>query len=92
MQDLGMIDIWALQNNTRAIMHQALFILNFLNLPQGDILTRAEKHFVSEKSQDFESASFKESWAKTATDTEWVLAQLLVDGRGYGLVSFQDGH
>ena len=22
-----------------------LFILNFLNLPQGDILTKAEKHF-----------------------------------------------
>lgn len=29
MQDLGVKDIWALQNNPRAIMHQALFILIF---------------------------------------------------------------
>ena len=50
-------------------MHQALFILNFLNLPQGDILTRVEKHFVSERSQALEPASFKEIWAKT-TDAE----------------------
>ena len=27
------------------IVNIALFVLNFLNLPQGDILTRAEKHF-----------------------------------------------
>ena len=27
------------------IVNTALFVLNFLNLPQGDILTRAEKHF-----------------------------------------------
>ena len=67
-----MKDIWAFQNNPRAIMHQALFILNFLNLPQGDILTRAEKHFVSERSETLEPASFKEIWAKT-TDAEWVL-------------------
>lgn len=35
---------YTLQNNARTILHQALFILNFLNLPQGEILTRAEKH------------------------------------------------
>ena len=27
------------------IVNIALFVLNFLNLPQGDILTKAEKHF-----------------------------------------------
>ena len=27
------------------IVNTALFVLNFLNLPQGNILTRAEKHF-----------------------------------------------
>ena len=27
------------------IVNTALFILNFLNLPQGNILTRAERHF-----------------------------------------------
>ena len=27
------------------IINIALFILNCLNLPQGDILTKAEKHF-----------------------------------------------
>lgn len=90
MQDLGMKDIWALQNNPRAIMHQALFKF-FFNLPQGDILTRAE-HFMSEKCQALEPASFKKIWVKTAVNAEWVPAQLLVDGRGYGLVSFQDGH
>lgn len=39
--------MWDFQNNVRASLHQALFILNFLNLPQGDILTRAENHFVN---------------------------------------------
>ena len=32
------------------IVNTALFVLNFLNLPQGNILTRAESHF--EKLQD----------------------------------------
>ena len=27
------------------VVNVALFVLNFLNLPQGDILTKAEKHF-----------------------------------------------
>ena len=27
------------------IVNTALFVLNFLNLPQGDVLTRAERHF-----------------------------------------------
>ena len=27
------------------IVNTALFVLNFLNLPQGNILTRAERHF-----------------------------------------------
>lgn len=35
MQDLGMKDIWALQNNPRAIMHQALSILNFFKFTTG---------------------------------------------------------
>lgn len=43
---------------------------------------------MSEKFQALEPASFKEIWAKTAVDAEWVLAQLLVDGTGYGLMSF----
>ena len=30
------------------IVNTALFVLNFLNLPQGDILTRSEKHFEEE--------------------------------------------
>lgn len=43
---------------------------------------------MSEEFQTLEPASFKEIWSKTAVDAEWVLAQLLVDGTGYGLVSF----
>ena len=31
--------------NPITIVNTALFVLNFLNLSQGDILTRAEKHF-----------------------------------------------
>lgn len=83
MLDLGIKDMQTLQNNPKAIMCQALFISNFLNLPQ---------HFMSEKFEDLEPAPFKEIWAKTAVDAEWVPTQLLVDRRGYGLMSFQDGH
>ena len=32
-------------SNPIAIVNTALLALNFLNLPQGDILTKAEKHF-----------------------------------------------
>lgn len=46
--DYSMDILSQFQNNIRALLHQALFIINFLNLPQGDILTRAEKHFVED--------------------------------------------
>lgn len=45
MTDLNMHLFRHLQNQPKALLHQALFILNFLNLPQGEILTRAERHF-----------------------------------------------
>ena len=34
--------------NPITIVNTALFVLNFLNLPPGDILTRSEKHFEEE--------------------------------------------
>lgn len=47
---------------------------------------------MSEKFQALEPAPFKKIWVKMAVNAEWVPGQLFVDGRGYGLVSFQDGH
>lgn len=70
----------------RAILHQALFILNFLNLLQGDILTGAEIHFVNTPNAELA----EKNWAKIAIDALWQRALLMVKGRGYGLVSLQD--
>lgn len=78
---------WDFQNDVRAILHEALFILNFLNLPQGDILTRVEKHFVNTPNAELA----EKNWAKIAIDAERQPALLMVKGRGYGLVSLQDG-
>lgn len=79
--------LYSLQNNARAILHQALFILNFLNLPQGEILTRAEKHFEHKEVSSLDQPI----WLKLAADMEWQPGILLQRGRGYGFVSTQDG-
>ena len=42
---LGMFSPLSLSFLSITIVNIALFVLKFLNLPQGDILTKAEKHF-----------------------------------------------
>ena len=42
---LGMFSSLSFSFISITIINIALFILNCLNLPQGDILTKAEKHF-----------------------------------------------
>ena len=72
----------------QTVLHQALFILNFLNLPQGEILTRAEKHFTEKEGYPHLNQSV---WIKLAKDTEWQPGVLIHRGRGYGLVSIGNG-
>lgn len=67
IEDPGMTVLYSLQNNAREILHQDLFILNFLNLPQGEILTRAEKHFEHKEVSSLDQAI----WLKLAADMEW---------------------
>ena len=42
---LGMLSSLLLSFLSITIVNIALFVLNFLNVPQGDILTKTEKHF-----------------------------------------------
>nr|UKS89475.1 polyprotein [Bovine retrovirus CH15] len=86
-RELELPPLIALQNNPRAILSQVLFTLNFMNLPQGDIQTTAERHF-EEKS---EPLIHEDVWVRPLMETEWVPAQLLVKGKGYGLVLLQNG-
>lgn len=37
---------WSLQTSPRAILAQALYVINFLNLPQGEVVSIADRHFV----------------------------------------------
>ena len=53
---LGMFSSLSLSFLSIAIVNITLFVLNFLNLPQGDILTRAEKHFEELKDTSLPSA------------------------------------
>lgn len=74
-------------NIPRVLLHQALFVLNFLNLPQGEIHPAAEKHFNISEQEVLQVPV----WAKIAADAEWQEATLLVKGRGYGLIALQNG-
>lgn len=77
------------QSNARSILIQALFTLNFLNLPQGDILSRAEKHFIEGEAAP--PPLNEKIWFKPAADAEWQPGLLLYRGKGYAYVSTEDG-
>ena len=65
------------------IVNTALFVLNFLNLPQGDILTRAEKHF-----EELKDASLPlPIWYKDRLTKQWKSGKLILRGKGYACVS-----
>ena len=65
------------------IVNTALFVLNFLNLPQGDILTQAEKQFEELKAT---SLSLPISYQDGLTK-EWKSGKLILQGKGYSCIS-----
>nr|XP_035937956.1 endogenous retrovirus group K member 19 Gag polyprotein-like [Halichoerus grypus] len=77
------------QSNARSILLQALFTLNFLNLPQGDILSRAEKQFIEGEAAPLPLNEY--IWFKPVADAEWHPGLLLCRGKGYAYVSTEDG-
>ncbi|XP_064429664.1 uncharacterized protein LOC135361866 [Mirounga angustirostris] len=77
------------QSNACSILQQALFTLNFLNLPQGDILSRAEKQFI--EGEVAPPPLNEHIWFKPTADAEWQPGLLLCRGKGYAYVSTEDG-
>ena len=65
------------------IVNIALFVLNFLNLPQGDILTRAEKHFEELK----DSSLPLPIWYQDRLNKQWKSGKLILQGKGYACIS-----
>ena len=64
-------------------VNMALFVLNFLNLPQGDILTRAEKHFEELKDSSFPLPI----WYQDGLNKQWKPGKLVLQGKGYACIS-----
>lgn len=56
------------------IVNIALFVLKFLNLPQGDILTRAEKHFKELK----DSSLPLPIWYRDRLNKQWKSGKLIL--------------
>lgn len=59
-------------------MVHALFIINFVNIPQGEVLWRTERHIVEYSADVMENPV----WIKIAPDGEWKEGTLLYVGRG----------
>lgn len=56
----------SLQTNPRAILAQALFVIKFFNLPQGEVLSRADRHVIDLPPESMEQPV----WIKIALDAE----------------------
>ena len=56
------------------IVNIALFVLKFLNLPQGDILTKAEKHFETLK----ETSLPLPIWYQDGLTNQWKSRKLIL--------------
>ena len=65
------------------IVNIALFVLNFLNLLQGDILTQAEKHFEELK----DSSLPLPIWYQDRLNKQWKSGKLILQGKGYACIS-----
>ena len=74
---LGMFSSLSLSFLSITIVKIALFALNFLNLPQGDILTRAEKYF----------QELKDSSSLDRLNKQWKSGKLILQGKGYACIS-----
>ena len=65
------------------IVNIALFVLNFLNLLQGDILTKAEKHFETLKDISFPLPI----WYQDGLTNQCKSRKLILQGKGYACIS-----
>ena len=65
------------------IVNTALFVLNFLNLPHGDILTKAEKHFEELKDTSLPLPI----WNQDGLKKQWKYGKLILQGKGYACIS-----
>ena len=80
---LGMFSSLSLSFLSIAIVNITLFVLIFFNLPQGDILTRAEKHFEELK----DSFLPLPSWYQDELNKQWKSGELIFQGKGYACIS-----
>ena len=64
------------------IVNIALFVLNFLNLPQGDILMRAKRHF-----EELKDTSPLPIWYQDGLTKQWKSGKLILQGKGYACIS-----
>ena len=65
------------------IVNTALFVLNFFNLPQGDILTKAEKHFKTLKDTSLPLPI----WYQDGLTNQWKSRKLILQGKGYACIA-----
>ena len=64
------------------IVNTALFVLNFLNLPQEDILTRAERHFKELKDTSLPLPI----WYQDRLMKQWKSGKLILQGKGFASI------
>ena len=69
--------------NHITIVNTTLFVLNFLNLPQGDILTKAEKHLKTLKDTSLPLLI----WYQDGLTKQWKSRKLILQGKGYACIS-----
>ena len=69
--------------NPITIANTALFVLKFFNFPQGDILTKAEKHFEALKDTSLPLPI----WYQDGLTKQWKSGKLILQGKGYACIS-----
>ena len=79
---LGMFSSLSLSFLSVTIVNIALFIINFLNLPQGDILTKAEKHFKSLKDTSLPLPI----WYQDGLTKQWKSGKLILQRKRYSCI------
>ena len=80
---LGMFSSLLLSFLSITIVNIALFVLNFLNLPQGDILTKAEKHFETLKDTSLPLPI----WYQDGLTNQWKSKKLILQGKRHASIS-----
>ena len=65
------------------IINIALFVLIFLNLPQGNVLTKTKKHFETLK----DTSLSLPIWCQVGLTNQWKSKKLILQGKGYTSIS-----